>query len=106
MSSSTTIIGDRRRQALERAAALRRHPTQRQSAKPATPPTAAFYAIAVVVAVFVMLGLVMVLSASSINQFHQGQSPYRIFNKQVAWAALGLVGLWIALRVPGSRNGQ
>ena len=27
MSSSTTVIGDRRRQALERAAALRRHPT-------------------------------------------------------------------------------
>ncbi|HZX54461.1 MAG TPA: FtsW/RodA/SpoVE family cell cycle protein, partial [Ilumatobacteraceae bacterium] len=100
MSSSTTVIGDRRRQALDRAAALRRHPTQRRAAKPPSPPTAAFYAIAVVVAVFVMLGLVMVLSASSINQFHQGQSPYRIFNKQVIWAALGLVGLWIAMRVP------
>ncbi|HEY4609202.1 MAG TPA: FtsW/RodA/SpoVE family cell cycle protein, partial [Ilumatobacteraceae bacterium] len=100
MSSSTTVIGDRRRQALERAGALRRHPTQRRAARPPSPPTAAFYAIAVVVAVFVMLGLVMVLSASSINQFHQGQSPYRIFNKQVVWAALGLVGLWIAMRVP------
>ncbi|HEY0520270.1 MAG TPA: putative lipid II flippase FtsW [Ilumatobacteraceae bacterium] len=99
MTSSTTVIGDRRRQALERAAALRRHPTHKAS-KPQSPPTVAFYAIAVVVAVFVMLGLVMVLSASSINQFHQGQSPYRIFNKQVMWAALGLVGLWIGMRVP------
>jgi len=100
MSSSTTVIGDRRRQALERAAALRRHPTRRPASKPTSPPTAAFYAIAVVVAVFVMLGLVMVLSAASINQFHQGFSPYRIFNKQVVWAALGLVGLWIGMRVP------
>ena len=100
MSSSTTVIGDRRREALERAAALRRHPTRRMASKPQSPPTVAFYAIAVVVAVFVMLGLVMVLSASSINQFHQGQSPYRIFNKQVMWAALGLVGLWIGMTVP------
>ena len=100
MSSSTTVIGDRRRQALDRAAALRRHPTRRMASKPAGPPTVAFYAIAVVVAVFVMLGLVMVLSASSINQFHQGFSPYRIFNKQVMWAGLGLVGLWIGLKVP------
>jgi len=69
MSSSTTVIGDRRRQALERAAALRRHPTRRPVSKPTSPPTAAFYAIAVVVAVFVMLGLVMVLSASSINHW-------------------------------------
>ena len=88
MSSSTTVIGDRRRQALDRAAALRRHPSRRMASKPAAPPTVAFYAIAVVVAVFVMLGLVMVLSASSINQFHQGHSPYRIFNKQVMWAGL------------------
>ena len=100
MSSSTTVIGDRRRQALDRAAALRRHPSRRMASKPAAPPTVAFYAIAVVVAVFVMLGLVMVLSASSINQFHQGQSPFRIFNKQVMWAGLGLVGLWIGMRVP------
>ena len=42
-----------------------------------------------------MLGLVMVLSASSINQFHQGKSPWRIFNRQLMWAVLGLVGLWI-----------
>ncbi len=100
MSSPTTVIGDRRRQALSRAEALRRHPVRRTAAKPASPPNAAFYAIAVVVAVFVMLGLVMVLSASSINQFHQGQSPYRVFNKQVVWAGLGLIGLWIGMRVP------
>jgi cell division protein FtsW len=100
VTTSTTLIGDRRRQALERAAAVRRHPTRRMASRPAGPPTAAFYAIAVVVAVFVMLGLVMVLSASSINQFHLGNSPYRIFNKQLMWAALGAVGLYIGMKVP------
>jgi cell division protein FtsW len=43
---------------------------------------------------------VMVLSASSINQLHQGRSPYRIFNKQLMWAGLGAVGLYVGLRVP------
>lgn len=100
MSSTSPVIGDRRRQALDRAVALRRHPTRRMSQRPTAPPTVAFYAIAVVVAVFTMLGLVMVLSASSINQFHQGLSPYRIFNKQVMWAGLGAIGLWIGMKVP------
>ena len=47
-----------------------------------------------------MLGLVMVLSASSIAQLHQGNSPWRLFNRQLMWAVLGLVGLWMAMRVP------
>jgi cell division protein FtsW len=100
MSTNTTVIGDRRRDALERAAALRRHPTRRSSSKPVGPPTVAFYAIAVVVAVFVMLGLVMVLSATSINQFHEGFSPYRIFNRQLMWAGLGVVGMYVGMKVP------
>jgi hypothetical protein len=59
--STTTVIGDRRRQALERAAtcdASDRDAWHRSR----NPAVVAFYAIAVVVAVFVMLGLVMVLS--------------------------------------------
>jgi hypothetical protein len=77
MSSTTTVIGDRRRQALERAEALRRHPTARNRRatspnRPIKPPPVTFYVIALVVTVFVMLGLVMVLSASSIQQFHRG----------------------------------
>ncbi|MEO5724216.1 MAG: putative peptidoglycan glycosyltransferase FtsW [Ilumatobacteraceae bacterium] len=103
MSSSTTVIGDRRRQALERASAIRRHPARRAPIRPArasTPPPVAFYLIAVVIAVFVMLGLVMVLSASSITEFHKGNSPWRLFMRQSVWAALGVVGLWVALRVP------
>ena len=100
MTTSTTLIGDRRRQALERSAAIRRHPARRPGARSATPPPVEFYLIAVVIAVFVMLGLVMVLSASSISQLHRGNSPWRLFNKQLLWAVLGVAGLWTAMRVP------
>ena len=102
MSVNGSLIADRRRQAAERAAALRRRPGERVVAtpRPDTPPPTAFYVIGLVVAIFVMLGLVMVLSASSIRLFHAGQSPWRIFNRQLIWAILGAVALWICARVP------
>ena len=100
MSASTTMIGDRRRAALQRKQSLSNHPSRRPVARPATPPTTMFYVLSVVVAVFVMLGLVMVLSASSISQFHKGNSPWRLFNRQAMWAGLGVIGLWVALRTP------
>jgi cell division protein FtsW len=101
MSSSSAALADRRRAAASRAAAKRRHPASRPvSVSPDVPPPTAYYVIAVVVAAFVMLGLVMVLSASSIQQFHRGQSPWRIFNKQAVWAVLGLVALLVCARLP------
>ncbi len=101
--SSQALLGDRRRAALARADAMRRHPTKRADVRPATPPPTAFYVMASVVTVFTMLGLVMVLSATSISQFHQGNSPWRLFNRQLIWAALGTIGLWLAMRMP-TRN--
>jgi cell division protein FtsW len=104
MSSSSTLIGDRRRAALARADAMRRHPTKGQGRRtPPPPPPTAFYVIAVVAIVLTMLGLVMVLSATSISQFHKGNSPWRLFNRQLMWAVLGTVGLWLAMRVPTRR---
>ncbi len=88
---STPSIAVRRRQAAERAAALRRHPTGRGATVELRPPPSTFYVIALVVTVFTMLGLVMVLSASSIRLFHNGVSPWRTFNRQVVWAILGAV---------------
>lgn len=103
MSTSSILIGDRRRQAAERAAALRRHPTTRTGGAPVKqmgPPPTTFYVIALIVTVFTVLGLVMVLSASSVRLFHAGQSPWRIFTRQLVWAALGAIALWICARVP------
>jgi cell division protein FtsW len=101
MSASSTAIGDRRRQAVARAAAVRRHPTARSAAaRPVGPPPTTYYVTGLIVAVFVMLGLVMVLSASSIQLFHKGYSPWRIFDRQAVWAVLGAVALWVCARVP------
>lgn len=63
------------------------------------PAPAAYYVLAVVVSLFVMLGLVMVLSASAATESASGNSPYNVFNRQVVWAVVGLVGLWLAQRV-------
>jgi cell division protein FtsW len=65
-------------------------------------PPMIWYGILAVVIVFVMLGLVMVLSASAVTQANLGFSPYNIFIRQSMWAALGLVGLTIAARIPYS----
>ncbi|CAN5490845.1 hypothetical protein BH10ACT2_BH10ACT2_13120 [soil metagenome] len=103
MGSSATLIGDRRRAVLARSDAMRRHPTRRADARPATPPPPAFYVIAVVTTVLTMLGLVMVMSATSIKEFHDGRSPWGLFNKQLLWAVVGSFGLWFAMRVPTHR---
>lgn len=103
MSARTTAIGDPRRVAAQRAGSRRRHPAQRRTGlttSPPTPPPVAFYVIAVVAVVFTFLGLVMVLSASSVSEFHSGQSPWRIFRRQATWAGFGVVALWIAMRAP------
>lgn len=64
------------------------------------PPPGTFYAIAAVVGIFVVLGLVMVLSASAIVEANAGNSPYGVFGRQAMWALLGLVGLVFAAVVP------
>jgi cell division protein FtsW len=78
-------------------AARRRHPTGRAVVHTAPLPIT-YYVIALVLAVLVPLGLVMVLSSSSITQFQAGYSPWRYFQRQVIWAAAGLVALLAALR--------
>ncbi|MFT4616269.1 MAG: cell division protein FtsW [Ilumatobacter sp.] len=64
------------------------------------PPPGTFYVIASVVLVFVVLGLVMVLSASAVTQANIGNSPYAVFSKQAMWAGIGLVGMIFATQVP------
>ncbi len=70
---------------------------------PLGPPTGTYYAIAGVVTVFVMLGLVMVLSASAVTEANLGNSPYRVFGRQAMWAGFGLVSLVVAARLPYQR---
>ncbi|CAN5746075.1 putative lipid II flippase FtsW [soil metagenome] len=114
MSVAAPRLRDRRRSALERLhggpdhVPVRRPTPKLRRERPAGPSVWAvqggpapvcYYVIAVVVAMFVMLGLVMVLSASATVEASRGNSPYGIFNRQVTWAVLGLVGLLVAVRV-------
>ena len=64
------------------------------------PPTLAFYVILVVVTLLTTIGLVMVLSASSITSFHDGESPWGTFIKQAMWAGVGTVAALVAYRIP------
>lgn len=113
--TSTISVGDRRRAALERLhggteptrrqAPSRRASRSRRAERPAResraklapevlgPPPGTFYAIAGVVSVLVMLGLVMVLSASAVTEANLGRSPYGVFARQAMWAGFGLVAL-------------
>jgi cell division protein FtsW len=62
-----------------------------------------YYAIIVIISVFVMLGLVMVLSATSAHRVGGQASPYSEFNRQLVWAVLGLVAMLVVMKVPYQR---
>ena len=63
-------------------------------------PLADFHLILAVCALLIVIGLVMVLSASSVISLNQDQSAYAVFGKQVVFVLVGLVLFWIGLRVP------
>lgn len=67
------------------------------------PPPRIFYMLLVVIAMFVLFGLVMVLSASSANHVGGDGSPYAIFTRQATWAALGFVATLVVVKVPYRR---
>lgn len=127
---TSTLVADRRREVAQRIAerrgggaapraggprpAARRergvrrgHARRRTIRRPVSaslgPPPASYYVLAGIVAVLTMLGLVMVLSASSVTSFHRGLSPWRYFSKQMTWAAFGTVALLTTMRVPYER---
>lgn len=97
-------IAARRRAAYERAQRIRSgesRPKRRYLENVSRDPKPlGFYIIAAVTVILVFFGLVMVLSASSIVSFHRGGSPWKFFTRQTVWAAVGLVGAFIAYRFP------
>ncbi|MEY2959274.1 MAG: cell division protein FtsW [Actinomycetota bacterium] len=90
--------GNRRRPSRRQAATR----TQRQREE-LGPASMVYFAIVVVVSFFVVLGLVMVLSATSATRVGGDVSPYAEFQRQTMWAALGLVAMSIAVKVPYDR---
>ncbi len=47
-----------------------------------------------------LLGLVMVLSASSVTSYAATGSSFAVVQKQLLWAAVGLPAAWVATRLP------
>lgn len=63
-------------------------------------PTTAFWVILSITMIFTALGLVMVLSSSSVVSLHSGESAWRLFRRQVLWAVVGAFGMLGAYKFP------
>jgi cell division protein FtsW len=66
-------------------------------------PLTSLHLILGVFGLLTLFGLVMVLSASSVESYSAGGSSYSVFVKQLAFCAVGLVLFWVGLRVPPAR---
>ncbi|MCX5045984.1 putative lipid II flippase FtsW [Aldersonia sp. NBC_00410] len=63
-------------------------------------PLASFHLVVTIATLLTVLGLVMVLSASSVESYAGGDSAYALFSQQLMYAVLGAVLFYLALRVP------
>lgn len=63
-------------------------------------PLTSYYLLLVAPALLLTLGLVMVLSASSVDAFENHGSSYFWVRRQLIWVVVGLPSAWIASRMP------
>lgn len=80
-----------------RAATRRAAPGRAVRNADARPGT--FLVLLALLGVLNVVGLVMVLSASSVEALHEEGSSWRYFNRQVVWMALGAAVLAVTMRV-------
>ncbi|GAA4836482.1 putative lipid II flippase FtsW [Actinomycetospora corticicola] len=66
-------------------------------------PLASYYLVVGLTVVLAGLGLVMVLSASSIDSLARTGNPYGVFAHQLVYCAVGGVAFWLTGRVPVRR---
>ena len=91
---TTPTLKERRLATLRRTGVAGRHRVALEK------PSAAFFWILIIVSSFVMLGLVMVLSSSSVTNLHSGGSAWGMFRRQLIWAGLGGLAMWAAYEFP------
>ncbi|MBU3064063.1 putative lipid II flippase FtsW [Nocardia sp. NEAU-G5] len=63
-------------------------------------PLASFHLVVTIATLLTVLGLVMVLSASSVESYADDGSAYSLFIQQAIFAVLGTVLFYVALRIP------
>ena len=63
-------------------------------------PVTTYYLLLSAIAMLVVIGLVMVLSASSVTSYKDTNSSYTVFFTQLESAVIGVIGAFIATRIP------
>jgi cell division protein FtsW len=63
-------------------------------------PLTSYYLVLGCSMLLLALGMVMVLSASSVRQYQYTGSAFTLFEKQALWVAIGLPLMWLAGRLP------
>jgi cell division protein FtsW len=75
-------------------------PEARPRPEPGQGRGGSFWLLVLLVAVLCLIGVVMVLSASSITSLTQYGSPWHFFVRQWLWLIVGSVGFLVGVRVP------
>ncbi|MBA3781818.1 MAG: putative lipid II flippase FtsW [Nocardioides sp.] len=63
-------------------------------------PLTSYYLLLGASALLLTIGLIMVLSASSVSSFRANQDSYTVVKRQLLWVLLGLPAAWLASRLP------
>jgi cell division protein FtsW len=63
-------------------------------------PLASYYLLLSSAALLLTIGLVMVFSATMVESYEATGTAFTIILQQVVWAVVGLVGFWVAQRLP------
>src|SRR6478736_9039162 len=64
-------------------------------------PLTAYYLLLGASALLLTIGLIMVLSASSVYSYQQNEgNSYAVVTRQLVWVAIGVPCAWIASRLP------
>lgn len=96
---------ERRPRKQQKAAARGRHPASRVEPdgrgprRPVGRRTGPFLVLFLAVAALVLLGMVMMLSASAVVSINTSDSAWSLFRRQVVWTAIGTVAMFTAMRV-------
>ena len=83
-----------------RIAMLRRTGLAKDYGIPLGDPSTAFWFILAIVLSFILLGLVMVLSSSSVVNINSGDSAWVYLQRQALWALIGSAAMWGAYKLP------
>lgn len=63
-------------------------------------PTRSFYWILGIISLFVLLGVIMVLSSSSVVRIQEGASAWAMFSRQLVWVLLGFLAAMYTYLTP------